>query len=173
MDFTGYHFISSIIILKGEVIGFRLFWATGLAFAIRPKDGVARQGRRGGFHCYYSKFSSIVYTSATPSYNDSCAVRCVTADAACPTNNVCTYITSLETLLHFRSGFEHHGVIAEGADFIYLMLKKTKREKALGVNQRPRHGYPIQQNSAACGPLVRARVCLPQDGGCGHTQATD
>ena len=28
---------------KGEVIGFRLFRATGLAFAIRPKDGVARQ----------------------------------------------------------------------------------------------------------------------------------
>ena len=31
---------------------FRLFRATELAFAIRPKDGVARQGRRGGFHCY-------------------------------------------------------------------------------------------------------------------------
>ena len=38
------------------------------------------------------QFSSIVYTSATPSYNDSCAVRCVTADATCPTKNVCTYI---------------------------------------------------------------------------------
>ena len=37
-------------IMSGEVIGFRLFRATGLAFAIRPKDGVARQGRRGGFH---------------------------------------------------------------------------------------------------------------------------
>ena len=36
-------------IISGEVIGFRLFRATGLAFAIRPKDGVARQGRRGGF----------------------------------------------------------------------------------------------------------------------------
>ena len=33
---------------EGEGIGFRLFRATGLAFAIRPKDGVARQGRRGG-----------------------------------------------------------------------------------------------------------------------------
>ena len=41
--------------MSGEVIGFRLFRATGLAFAIRPKDGVARQGRRGGFHCYCSK----------------------------------------------------------------------------------------------------------------------
>ena len=40
---------------EGEGIGFRLFRATGLAFAIRPKDGVARQGRRGGFHCYCSK----------------------------------------------------------------------------------------------------------------------
>ena len=40
---------------KGEVIGVRLFRATGLAFAIRPKDGVARQGRRGGFHCYCPK----------------------------------------------------------------------------------------------------------------------
>ena len=29
-------------IMSGEVIGFRLFWATRLAFAIRPKDGVAR-----------------------------------------------------------------------------------------------------------------------------------
>ena len=42
-------------IISGEVIGFRLFRATGLAFAIRPKDGVARQGRRpcrvGGWHC--------------------------------------------------------------------------------------------------------------------------
>ena len=43
------------ILYAGEVIGFRLFRATGLAFAIRPKDGVARQGRRGGFHCYCSK----------------------------------------------------------------------------------------------------------------------
>ena len=42
-------------IMSGEVIGFRLFRATGLAFAIRPKDGVARRGRRGGFHCYCSK----------------------------------------------------------------------------------------------------------------------
>ena len=45
-----------------KFIGFRLFRATGLAFAIRPKGGVARQGRRGGFHCYrskgYSKFAS-------------------------------------------------------------------------------------------------------------------
>ena len=44
------HYITS-----GEVIGFRLFRATGLAFAIRPKDGVARQGRRGGFHFCCSK----------------------------------------------------------------------------------------------------------------------
>ena len=29
---------------EGEVMGFRLFRATGLAFAVRPKDGVARQG---------------------------------------------------------------------------------------------------------------------------------
>ena len=47
-----------------EVIDFRLFRATELAFAIRPKDGVARQGRRGGFHCYcpksYSKFLLLV-----------------------------------------------------------------------------------------------------------------
>ena len=28
----------------GEVIGFSLFRATGLAFAIRPKDGIAKQG---------------------------------------------------------------------------------------------------------------------------------
>ena len=41
--------------MSGEGIGFRLFRATGLAFAIRPKDGVARQGRRGGFHCCCSK----------------------------------------------------------------------------------------------------------------------
>ena len=49
--------ISTVLymIMSGEVIGFRLFRATGLAFAIRPKDGVARQGRRGGFHCYCSK----------------------------------------------------------------------------------------------------------------------
>ena len=32
-----------IILYVGEVIGFRLFRATGIAFAIRPKDGVARQ----------------------------------------------------------------------------------------------------------------------------------
>ena len=39
LDFFGYYFISSIIILKGvEVIDFRLFRATELAFAIRPKD---------------------------------------------------------------------------------------------------------------------------------------
>ena len=38
-------------ILFGEVIGFSLFRATVLAFAIRPKDGIAKQGRRGGFHC--------------------------------------------------------------------------------------------------------------------------
>ena len=37
-------------IMSGEVIGFRLFRATGLAFAIRPKDGIAKQGRWGGFH---------------------------------------------------------------------------------------------------------------------------
>ena len=36
-------------IKRVEVIDFRLFRATELAFAIRPKDGVARQGRRGGF----------------------------------------------------------------------------------------------------------------------------
>ena len=42
-------------IYVGEVIGFRLFRAMGLAFAIRPKDGVARQGRRGGFHGCCSK----------------------------------------------------------------------------------------------------------------------
>ena len=41
----GYYFLSSIIILyyyiiSGEVIGFRLFRATGLVFTIRPKDGV-------------------------------------------------------------------------------------------------------------------------------------
>ena len=42
--------------------------------------------------------------------------------------------------------------------YIFYFLK-TKREKALGVNERPWRGYPIQKNSAACGPLVRARVC--------------
>ena len=42
-------------IKRVEVIDFRLFRATELAFAIRPKDGVARQGRRGGFHCYCPK----------------------------------------------------------------------------------------------------------------------
>ena len=47
---------------------------------------------------------------------------------------------------------------------LYLMFK-TKREKALGVNERPWRGYPIQQNSAACGPLVRARVCAMAFGG--------
>ena len=42
--FIGCYFLSSIILhYKGEVIGFRLFRATGLAFAIRPKDGVAKQ----------------------------------------------------------------------------------------------------------------------------------
>ena len=34
-------------IISGEVIGFRLFRATGLAFAIRPKDGVARRRASG------------------------------------------------------------------------------------------------------------------------------
>ena len=43
--------------------------------------------------------------------------------------------------------------------YIYVCLVlKTKREKALGVNERPWRGYPIQQNTAACGPLVRACV---------------
>ena len=41
--------------LFGEVIGFRLFRATGLVFASCPKDGFAKQGRRGGFHCCRSK----------------------------------------------------------------------------------------------------------------------
>ena len=44
------HVVSSYFdhyIKIGEVIGFGLFRATGLPFAIRPKDGVARQGRRG------------------------------------------------------------------------------------------------------------------------------
>ena len=50
-----FFFFSIIILQVGEVIGFRLFQATGLAFAIRPKDSVAKQGRRGGFHCYRSK----------------------------------------------------------------------------------------------------------------------
>jgi hypothetical protein len=45
-----FHYIKRV-----EVIDFRLFRATELAFAIRPKDGVARQGRRGGFHCYCPK----------------------------------------------------------------------------------------------------------------------
>ena len=36
-------------------MGFRLFRATGLVFAIRPKNGIATQGRWSGFHCYRSK----------------------------------------------------------------------------------------------------------------------
>ena len=56
MTLLSYHPMAmTLLYYKGEVIGFRLFRATGLAFAIRPKDGVARQGRRGGFHCYCSK----------------------------------------------------------------------------------------------------------------------
>ena len=47
--------LQSCRIKRIEVIDFRLFRATELAFAIRPKDGVARQGRRGGFHCYCPK----------------------------------------------------------------------------------------------------------------------
>ena len=45
--------------------------------------------------------------------------------------------------------------------FNTILKTYTKREKALGVNERPWRGYPIQQNSAACGLLVRARdrVC--------------
>ena len=50
--FDAIFFLRSLYYIKRiEVIDFRLFRATELAFAIRPKDGVARQGRRGGFHC--------------------------------------------------------------------------------------------------------------------------
>ena len=48
---SGIIFFLRSLYYEGEGIGFKLFRATGLAFAIRPKDGVARQGRRGGFHC--------------------------------------------------------------------------------------------------------------------------
>ena len=50
-----FSFFDHYYIKRIEVINFRLFRATELAFAIRPKDGVAMQGRRGGFHCYCPK----------------------------------------------------------------------------------------------------------------------
>ena len=45
-----------LYITFGEVMGFSGFLATGLAFAVRPNDGIARQGRRVGFHCCLSKW---------------------------------------------------------------------------------------------------------------------
>ena len=53
----GFFFSFCVHYIKiGEVIGFSLFRATGLAFAIRPKDSVAKQGRRGGFTIVWRSF---------------------------------------------------------------------------------------------------------------------
>ena len=45
-SFTCSFFLRSLhYMLVKSCVGFRLFRATGLAFAVRPKDGVGRQGR--------------------------------------------------------------------------------------------------------------------------------
>jgi hypothetical protein len=51
---------------KGEVIGFRLFRATGLAFAIRRKDGVIMSGGVIGFRLFRATVMFILALHTQP-----------------------------------------------------------------------------------------------------------
>ena len=75
-DHKTYH----ITTYKGEVIDFRLFRATELAFAIRPKDGVARQHIIGWFRA-----TEPVFGTARP--KDSVSGAAVTKGDLCIISN--------------------------------------------------------------------------------------